>query len=82
MVRHGNLSDPGFERTVTLREAYRIVERFVSDYHARGNTPVSDFLFAYLAVGADGRTTDPAAAEDFLLAAKNVLDPDEDNRAR
>jgi hypothetical protein len=26
------------------------MEQFVAAYHARGDTPVSDFLFAYLAV--------------------------------
>jgi len=82
MARDSNLNDPGFERTVTLRDAYRILEQFVSDYHARGDTPVSDFLFVYVAVGTNGRTTDPAAASDFLKAARAVPDAPEDNRAR
>ena len=82
MARDSNLDDPGFQRAVTLRDAYKVLEQFVSDYHARGDTPVSDFLFAYVAVGSDGRTIDPAAATDFLKAARAVLDAPEDNRAR
>jgi hypothetical protein len=82
MARDSNLDDPGFERTVTLRDAYRIMERFVSEYHARGDTPVSAFLFVYVTVSTEGRTTDPAAAGDFLAAARAILDAPEGNRAR
>jgi hypothetical protein len=72
-MRDINLDGAGFEQTVTLRDAYRIMERFVNDYRARGDTSVSDFLLAYLSVGRDGRTTDPAAADDFLRAAAAIL---------
>ncbi len=82
MKRESNLNASGFERTVSLRDAYRIMEHFVIDYHARGDTPVSDFLFAYLAISQDGLTTDPAAGEDFLRAARAILDAREDERAR
>jgi hypothetical protein len=58
------------------------MERFVSDYHARGDTPVSDFLFVYLTVARDGLTMDPAADEDFLSAATAILDADDGERAR
>ena len=44
MAGDSNLNDPDFERTVTLRDAYRILEQFVSGYHA------SDFLKAARAV--------------------------------
>jgi hypothetical protein len=82
MTRHSSLNDPGFELTVTLRDAYLIMEQFVSNYHARGDTPVSDFLFVYLTILRDGQTTDPAAADDFLNAARAVLENRDDRRAR
>lgn len=41
------LTDPAFDRVVSLREAYRIMERFTSDYLARGDTSMSDFLHVY-----------------------------------
>jgi hypothetical protein len=59
-MRDTNLADAGFEQTITLRDAYRIMERFVNDYRTRGDTSASDFLLVYLSVGRDGRTTDPA----------------------
>jgi hypothetical protein len=82
MARDSNLNDSGFERTVTLRDAYRIMERFLVDYHARGDTLVSEFLLAYATVLQNGLTTDPAAADDFLKAARAVLDAREDRQAR
>jgi len=81
MAHDSNLNDPGFERTVTLRDAYRIMERFLGDYLARGDTPVSDFLFVYATVLQNGLTTDPAAADDFRKAARAILDGREDKEA-
>jgi hypothetical protein len=42
-MRDTNIDDAGFEQTITLRDAYRSMERFVNDYRARGDTSVSDF---------------------------------------
>ncbi|WP_200944278.1 hypothetical protein [Lysobacter sp. Root667] len=66
------LTDPAFDRVVSLRDAYRIMERFASAYLARGDTAVSDFLHAYAGEVGDGQTTDPAAAQDFLMAAESM----------
>jgi carbohydrate kinase (thermoresistant glucokinase family) len=68
------LTDPEFERLVTLRNAYRIMERFLSDYLDRGDTSVSDFLHVYAGKTRAGQSADPAALSDFLAAADRVLD--------
>ena len=68
-----SLDDPTFDRPITLRDAYRIMERFASGYLSRGDTSVSDFLHVYAGETGGGLTTDPAAVEDFLEAAKGVL---------
>lgn len=70
---HTSLTDPAFDRVVSLRDAYRIMERFASEYLARGDTTVSDFLHAYAGEVEGGQTTDPAAVEDFLAAAEPVI---------
>ncbi|MBP3984308.1 hypothetical protein J5837_07685 [Pseudoxanthomonas helianthi] len=67
------VTDQEFDRVVSLRDAYRIMERFASDYLARGDTSISDFLHAYAGEVITGQTTDPAAAYDFLAAAEQVL---------
>jgi hypothetical protein len=67
------ITDNAFERAITLRDAYRIMERFAADYLARGDTAVSDFLHAYAGETRTGHTADPAAAYDFLAAANQIL---------
>ena len=49
------------------------MERFASEYLARGDTSISDFLRSYAGEVIGGQTTDPAAAYDFLAAADQVL---------
>ncbi len=44
-------------------------------YHARGDTPVSDFLI-YSGLLEDGQSLDPAAIYDFLEATKAVVGAD------
>jgi hypothetical protein len=63
------LDDERFDRLITLREAYRIMERFAQGYRERCDTPVSDFLDCYASETSGGRTTDPAAPDDFAEAA-------------
>ena len=69
---HTKVTDPLFDRRIGLGDAYRIMERFVSDYLDRGDTPVLAFL-VYLSLDAEGRSMDPAALDDFLAAAREVL---------
>lgn len=69
---HTKVTDRLFDRRIGLDDAYRVMERFVSDYLGRGDTPVLDFL-VYLSLDAEGRSSDPAALDDFLAAAREVL---------
>ena len=73
MSGYVSIQDPAFDRLVTLRDAYRVMERFVSDYLARGDTPVLDF-HTYFWTRLDGESVDPSAVNDFLKAAADVLD--------
>jgi len=68
------LDDERFDRLITLREAYRIMERFAQSYRERGDTPISDFLDCYASETSGGRTTDPAAPDDFAEAAIRILE--------
>lgn len=67
------LQNPEFDRQVSLRDAYKLMERFVSDYISRGDTSTTDFLYSYASTLASGETADPAALDDFLAAASSVL---------
>jgi hypothetical protein len=68
------VNDTLFDRQITLRDAYRIMECFVSSYPSRGDTSVSDFLHVYAGEVPAGQSTDPEALYDFLTAAQRVLD--------
>jgi hypothetical protein len=71
---YATINDALFDREITLRDAYRIMERFLSIYLARGDTRVSDFLHVYAGEVTTGQSTDPAALPDFLAAAQDILD--------
>jgi hypothetical protein len=75
-MRRFSLSDETFDRAVTLRDSYRIMERFLSDYLARGDTAVSDLLHVYAGLTASGETPDPAALHDYFAAARATLGED------
>jgi hypothetical protein len=68
------LTDSLFDRETSLRDAYRIMEIFLSNYLRRGDTSVSDFLHSYAGLLPSGQSTDPAALYDFLAAAADTLD--------
>ncbi|MGY8663119.1 hypothetical protein Q3C01_12205 [Bradyrhizobium sp. UFLA05-109] len=72
-VAYRAITDQEFEQVLTLRDSYRIMERFLSDYLARGDAPVSEFLHAYAGETIGGQTTDPAALSDYLASARSVL---------
>ena len=67
------LDDVRFDRLITLRDAYRVMERFARSYCERGDTPISDFLDCYASETVGGLTTDPAAPDDFANAAVSIL---------
>ena len=67
------LMDPMFDRQVTLRDGYRIMERFLLEALGRGDLPLSDLLHAFVMETKGGLTTDPGMPSDFLRAAECVV---------
>ena len=67
-----SINDPAFDRPVSLRDAYRIMEHFVLAHIARGEVETGTF-HAYFGLEADGRGGDPAALYDYLESAAAVL---------
>jgi hypothetical protein len=67
------LSDPEFEQTLSLQQAYLTMLQFLSRYHLRGETTTSDLL-SDIQVGlwADSGSADPAQLYDFLDAFEQV----------
>ena len=66
------LNDPQFEQQISLRDAYRILEAFVVQYHARGESSTVN-LMTDIGVLPDGTSTDPAQMADFLKVAEDLL---------
>jgi hypothetical protein len=60
-----------FDREITLRDAYRAMERFLEAHYSRGETPTGELL-AYAGIAPDGCSGDPAALYDFLRAVEEV----------
>jgi len=60
-----NTDDPKFDRTLTLREAYRLLEAFVVQYDARGERSTVELL-ADIGLSPQGYSGDPAQLHDFL----------------
>lgn len=72
--RAPRLSDPEFEQTLTLADAYRVLVRFVEQYNTRGESSTLDLLGDLsLDVWSGGGSSDPAQLEDFLAVAELVL---------
>jgi hypothetical protein len=70
-----NLDDPPFDQMVSLRKAYRIMERFVEAHIGRGVTSTID-LISYFGLAEGNRSSDPAALTDYLLAAAEIIYPE------
>ena len=68
-----SIDDPVFDRLVTLREAYKVMEHFVAAHVERG-VGETDTFFAYFALLTDRRGADPAALYDYLDSVAAVLD--------
>ena len=71
-----SIDDPQFDRMMSLRDAYRIMERFVMQYCERGDGPVSNLLID-AGLAPDGISGDPAQIYDFLEVAEVVLEEQE-----
>ena len=68
------IHDPRFQRTITLADAYRILERFVIQYNDRGETTTVS-LMSDIGIVTDGSSSDPAQVDDFLNVVGEVLGP-------
>jgi len=68
-----SLNETQFNQQISLRDAYRVMYKFASDYLDRGDTPISDFLFCYAGEVISGETTDPAALDDYVKAVHHVI---------
>ncbi len=67
------IKDATFQRTVSLADAYMILERFVAQYNTRGERSTVEFL-TDVGLSPDGTSADPAQIYDFLSCANEVLD--------
>jgi hypothetical protein len=74
------IDDPAFDRAVTLRDAYRVMERFVAAHVQRGEVPSGELL-AYLGIALDGGSGDPAALSDYLNVVAEVVGTGRDSPA-
>jgi hypothetical protein len=72
-MTYTKLQDPVFDHQISLRDAYKVMEGFVSDYISRGDTTITDFLYTYANLIETGETVDPAALDDFLLSVNDIL---------
>ena len=61
-----------FDRQVTLRDAYKILEAFVVQYNARGESSTVA-LMTDIGVSGYGTPSDPAQIVDFVRVAGTVL---------
>lgn len=69
------LDDPVFDRQVSLRDAYKILEAFVVQYNERGESSTVS-LMSDIGVSADGTASDPAQIRDFVRVAADLLGDD------
>jgi len=61
-----------FDRQLTLRDAYKILEAFVVQYSARGESSTVA-LMTDIGVAGDGTSSDPAQIYDFARVAGKIL---------
>ncbi|GAA0887165.1 hypothetical protein [Rhodanobacter soli] len=66
------ISDPAFDQTMTLRQSFHVLGKFLEQFNARGPQE-TDLLASWLELQQDGGTADPAQLDDFLECARSVL---------
>ena len=66
------LDDKVFEQKISLREAYEILEAFVVQYNARGESSTVA-LMTDIGVSDGGTPSDPAQIYDFVVVASRIL---------
>jgi hypothetical protein len=72
MRPYTKITDPVFDRTVTLRDAYPIMERFLIEHFQRGELPTGE-LIGYVGICSDGIAGDPAALYDYLAVVDKIV---------
>lgn len=68
-MAHASLSDPDFDRTITLRDAYKLMEAFLTQALCQEDRPLSELLHGYLGIAANGESADATALRAFLAEA-------------
>ena len=71
-MSYASLDDPVFAESVTLAEAYEILEAFVRQYNARGECATVDLL-TDIGIVSSRQSADPAQLYDFLACARAVI---------
>ena len=70
-MSHLKFTDKVFDRQVSLRDAYRILEAFVVQYHERGKSSTVALMTDINICG--DVTSDPAQIYDFLCVSGDIL---------
>ncbi len=71
-MAYTSVHDSRFSEQVTLGEAYRILEAFIVQYNARGESSTVALL-TDVGLLPSGQTADPAQLDDFLACARKVI---------
>jgi hypothetical protein len=71
-MAYRTISDDEFTQRISLGEAYRILEAFISQYNARGESSTVALL-TDVGLVHGGQTADPAQLDDFLRCARQVI---------
>lgn len=72
VVSYLSINDELFDRTITLRQSYDLLVRFVAQYHSRGESTTLALL-SDVGIAPDGTTCDPAQVYDFVRLAGDLL---------
>ncbi len=71
-MRRLSLTDPAFDEAITLRDAYKLMEAFLTTTLMQGDRPLSEALHAYLGIAANAESADPSALKAYLEAAAHA----------
>lgn len=74
-MAHASLSDPDFDRTITLRDAYKLMEAFLTQALYQRDRPLSEVLHGYLGIAANGESADSVALKGYLSEAASYPTP-------
>jgi hypothetical protein len=67
-----SLNDGAFAERVTLAEAYQILETFIAQYNARGESSTVALL-TDIGIVSGRQSADPAQLGDFLDCARKII---------